>query len=370
MKNLKLTLILLTFALLSCGEDEEVPETEVDADFAIVETQDSRFPVAANHRNGEHIAVEFQPQTQLPNGVFYKTPELEAYLEIDENGIPHTAIIDGNLFLFANYEGDKIDMAIIRSNGESQIFRELNISNHLFSSFYESRLGRSALNADVTTALKIGGLGVSIFGCALSAAMTLPTAGLTLPLAIGCGSALLSTIATMSELNGIEGTAVDLFGNYANLVGCNPSPTGMASCVGFVIDMAGTVSQNLDDLQSNLQSEYNLNNAALQYGYGAIQITLTWDNTADLDLYVTDPTGETIYYVNPTSASGGQLDVDDIDGYGPENIFWTAGTVLSGNYSVEVNHFSGASPTNFDIRMDVFGEVQFFSGSISGIELT
>lgn len=37
---------------------------------------------------------------------------------------------------------------------------------------------------------------------------------------------------------------------------------------------------------------------------GDVQVTLTWNNTADLDLYVTEPNGETIYYGNRQSEIG------------------------------------------------------------------
>ena len=41
-----------------------------------------------------------------------------------------------------------------------------------------------------------------------------------------------------------------------------------------------------------------------------IQIELTWEGKADLDLHVTDPYGETIYYFRPSSRSGGAYQED------------------------------------------------------------
>jgi hypothetical protein len=77
-------------------------------------------------------------------------------------------------------------------------------------------------------------------------------------------------------------------------------------------------------------------------GDGDVKVSLRWSTVADLDLYVTDPAGEIIYYANPTSASGGQLDVDANAGCGDqtttpvENIFWEAGTAPAGTYGVQV----------------------------------
>ncbi len=63
-------------------------------------------------------------------------------------------------------------------------------------------------------------------------------------------------------------------------------------------------------------------------GTGALAFRLRWDGPQDLDLYVTEPNGETTYFGSRTSSTGGQLDVDANAGCsGPapdptENIFW------------------------------------------------
>ena len=41
-----------------------------------------------------------------------------------------------------------------------------------------------------------------------------------------------------------------------------------------------------------------------------VTVTLRWSAAADLDLYVTDPTLETVYFGNPRTASGGTLERD------------------------------------------------------------
>jgi len=50
-----------------------------------------------------------------------------------------------------------------------------------------------------------------------------------------------------------------------------------------------------------------------------VVVLLTWDTAGtDLDLHVTDPSGEECDYGNRRTASGGALEVDDTDGFGPE----------------------------------------------------
>ncbi len=50
-----------------------------------------------------------------------------------------------------------------------------------------------------------------------------------------------------------------------------------------------------------------------------VVVLLTWDtDNTDLDLQVTDPSGEECDEGNRKTAAGGSLEVDDTDGYGPE----------------------------------------------------
>ena len=55
---------------------------------------------------------------------------------------------------------------------------------------------------------------------------------------------------------------------------------------------------------------------------GDPQFTLIWDTDADLDLHVIEPGGKEIYWEEPKGNLGGELDVDNTKGFGPENIYW------------------------------------------------
>ena len=80
-------------------------------------------------------------------------------------------------------------------------------------------------------------------------------------------------------------------------------------------------------------------------GGGDVQVTLTWNTPTDQDLHVIDPSNTRIYFNNRTSPTGGTLDFDDTDGFGPENIFWATGTAPAGRYKVQVVYFSGTGAT-------------------------
>jgi hypothetical protein len=101
---------------------------------------------------------------------------------------------------------------------------------------------------------------------------------------------------------------------------------------------------------------------------GSPRFNLTWSGSADLDLYVTDPTGETVSYTNTSSASGGLLDVDctgSCPGGNSENITWESGGP-SGTYTFYVNYFSGTGSVQFNIIVrDNSQTIRTDSGSVS-----
>ena len=104
-----------------------------------------------------------------------------------------------------------------------------------------------------------------------------------------------------------------------------------------------------------------------------VQVTLTWDVDSDLDLFVIEPSGERIYYANPTSRTGGALDIDsnascNIDGKRVENIRWPPGEAPEGQYTVQVDEYRacGTSRSNYTVRIVNGASVQTFRGTISG----
>jgi len=111
----------------------------------------------------------------------------------------------------------------------------------------------------------------------------------------------------------------------------------------------------------------------IEAGSGDLQINVTWDVESDVDLHVVEPSGEEVYWGNPASASGGQLDVDSnaactIDGIRSENVFWPSGAAPPGTYTVLVDLWSACTTPQSDFIVTVSrgGQSQTFSGSLSG----
>jgi hypothetical protein len=151
--------------------------------------------------------------------------------------------------------------------------------------------------------------------------------------------------------------------------------SSQANASTFVILFSQNLSQSFTLQISALLSNGSLTTlytAPLQFvnaGTGALQVSLSFDNDKDVDLYVVEPNGRTIYYGN----RGGEpvydeetgefylswgLDVDSnpscyIDGINNENVYYPTENIQSGKYEVWVNMYENCDtsiPTNWIIR--------------------
>jgi len=83
-----------------------------------------------------------------------------------------------------------------------------------------------------------------------------------------------------------------------------------------------------------------------------LRITLTWDTDAtDVDLHVTGPDGETIFYSHKQGAAGGSLDTDVTTGFGPET--YTHADAPAGTYHVLAHYYGAATaaPTRITVTV-------------------
>ena len=140
--------------------------------------------------------------------------------------------------------------------------------------------------------------------------------------------------------------------------GVSLSSTGMGKGDGFGVARFGSGGESINGVQVKV---------------GDPQFTLIWDAKVDLDLHVLEPGGSHIYWEDRLGAQGGELDVDNIDGFGPENVYWGGGTGQGppGEYKWYV-HFYGARnglpvPTRWKVRVKHAGEVKVYTGKLAMI---
>jgi hypothetical protein len=114
---------------------------------------------------------------------------------------------------------------------------------------------------------------------------------------------------------------------------------------------------------------------------GDPQFTLIWNTDGvDLDLHVLEPGGKEIYWEEPKGRQGGELDVDNTKGFGPENIYWMVesqgpgsekvkGPGPSGTYKWFVVYWGGFGgiprPTHWQVRVKHAGKVEVHHGKFS-----
>jgi hypothetical protein len=111
---------------------------------------------------------------------------------------------------------------------------------------------------------------------------------------------------------------------------------------------------------------------------GDPQFTLIWDaKSVDIDLHVIEPKGDHLYFGHRNGRQGGELDVDNTWGYGPENIYWLVspgsrrspkvkGAGPTGAYRWSVHYYAAHREdrphVHWQVRIKHAGEVEIVDG--------
>ncbi|MGH7789295.1 MAG: YfaP family protein [Candidatus Binatia bacterium] len=108
-----------------------------------------------------------------------------------------------------------------------------------------------------------------------------------------------------------------------------------------------------------------------EVGIGDLQISVSWDSVADVDLHVIEPSGEEVYFANTPSMSGGRLDLDArcFSDIGNENISWPVDQAPSGHYVVRAAYFKSceAAETNYVVTVRRRNQpAETFRGTFTG----
>jgi len=373
MKKIILLLFCFTTIIAGCSKSdkddkEPLPPISVvnmsassDWDYWVTGTADDYF---------------LDTQEGMPKyAVYYsEAADKEYTIYFGEDGELDKIVVDGYTFVVRNFNGTQVDVGMLDPDGDIQIFRELETgydwSNTAPEEVYDFRTG-------LTGVALIRWVGDVLHGvpCIISHVAALldgtPLASITL---WQCGSAFPSLSKNLPLSYAIIPSLADFLKRYelpeADLTtycsGLTPS-----ECInGYADDMSDWLTDDnewLTDHADELQSI----DAVLAYGYGDVQVTLTWNNEADLDLYVEDPNGDVLWYQNMDVASGGELDVDDTNGFGPENVFWPEGEAPEGLYQVSVHHYvyedepDRPTSANYTVVVTAFGRTQQYTGTLA-----
>jgi uncharacterized protein YfaP (DUF2135 family) len=81
-----------------------------------------------------------------------------------------------------------------------------------------------------------------------------------------------------------------------------------------------------------------------------LEITLTWNTLADIDLHVIEPSGAHVFWENRHGVTA-FLDVDNTTGFGPETISVLQGAAVAGIYQVFIVQYNGDEPTTSTVAI-------------------
>jgi K319-like protein len=145
-----------------------------------------------------------------------------------------------------------------------------------------------------------------------------------------------------------------------------PSPSNAAS-TSFTPDIAGiyeliVTATDDDGMTASCTTRVAAGNV------DGLRVEMFWDTATDMDTHLLNPTGtrwftdNDCYYSNCNVSNGHnlewgaagdddnpRLDIDDIDGFGPENINIT--TPVPGTYRVAIHNFSGDGPNQVTVQI-------------------
>jgi hypothetical protein len=107
---------------------------------------------------------------------------------------------------------------------------------------------------------------------------------------------------------------------------------------------------------STPQGNPTVNIDLVRVGTGDLQATLTWDTDGtDLDIHVIEPDSSHVFWNNQNGTTA-ELDIDDVDGFGPENIFVQPGKASSGTYEIFIVYYDGSVSTTATITIKLFAD--------------
>jgi len=170
------TCIFLIF--VSCKKEEQQPEdfkevyivdiaSKTDWDYWVIGT------------NGDNFMVK-EDNGKIAGLILYSGDGKQAYpVFFDENGRPDKVLVNDNIFLFRNYNGKLVDIAVITPQGEAVVARDVE------TDFNWDNVNLKSARYDKTEFLLMVGHVVKAIPCAVSVAGTFATAGAATPITVG-----------------------------------------------------------------------------------------------------------------------------------------------------------------------------------------
>lgn len=157
---------------------------------------------------------------------------------------------------------------------------------------------------------------------------------------------VIMTEPTQSILIGVAGENYGFYQLFA-------PESGPVTDFSFVLDFTSEDYKNVYYLKiAGIDEDGNVGIAdsvkviTIDAALGNLTVSCEWDQLVDIDLYLQEPNGDTVYFDNPTSANLGYLDMDSnpfcwLDSVNAENIYYEDyAAVEAGTYNVLLRYLS------------------------------
>ena len=168
---------------------------------------------------------------------------------------------------------------------------------------------------------------------------------------VGCGASNAGVVVQRSE--GGDAPALEALPVQGDIVVLGDAQSVPVACEAGAVERCNGLDDDCDAA---------IDEGSCELGTGPLQITMAWDSDADIDLYVTEPSGEELSFQRSTSGSGGHLDqaargaCDPADAYPRvENAYWSEAPP-PGEYLVAVHYLfqcegAGISTVTLSVRL-------------------
>lgn len=360
-KVLSFIILLNCLFLLSCNTfnnkeiEQDIPNSvivyddnqETEYSVSIVNSKDKSIMLIKTDENGKIDSFDY---ISLVN-------QKKVTAAFNEDGLLSGIGTEGATIAFSNYNGNKVDIAVI-SNDETFIIKGYespsdwnNIKNQFYINLSSCSVrGENSISNEnlKKTWNYIGQQFVNI------GEVILDFKDNENPQKVALN--FLVKIIKDSGLFLIDNTSRDLeysnffFEMYLLALKAPTSPWGalylLCSNYDTYVKFVEDVTYSLIEMHDRFFNDQNNGLGALNSGFGELKVTMSWNFYADIDLHAIEPSGTHIYWDNPkSSVSNGFLDVDNrVGGNGAmENIYWNKAE--DGSYEIFINYY-GESISN------------------------
>jgi len=220
------------------------------ADLAVFDiSQESDWDFMAIANDGGYLLIN--EIAGKPREAFFRpTSQYTGYMiTIDVNGRPEKAVINNYIFLFSNFTGSKLAVAIIFPDGSIEILRNIDTGIALKEHGLEDV---EAIN-DWTTGLRVAGHAAGVAAKAIGIATAATGAGIAIA-AVGCGATVLGLFAEVVPDNTqLLGLSANTIGTIPTVAGCVP-PLSVSCIIGSVSSGIGLFTVAYDHITQNQQA--------------------------------------------------------------------------------------------------------------------